>query len=726
MPIMKPNYCSRSIVTGPVHNSDNTSVLTPTVTSPSSQQSHYGYSTSPFIVYRSAKYDGPHARALQILRGYAKYYILVPVILIANRCKDAFYQVCGLLLLLVSSPLWILMIIGLFIFRRLRLVLIQRLCPSLVELANHNDNSYAASEESLGIVNSIIWTKGRLDALTLQRKFELLFMENHDLSYILKLRSVSKFGAKLWEFCSDFILESHIVEAPTRFQNCPFVDEPLKELYRTGSSNKSILQKYVSFCVSSPLENLAPPWKIHIVPYISRDEGGVREKTCLVIRMHVALIRNQEVQRALRELFLTSAVVDKRDDFATDSEIADERTCKETSNLRNYLSQKIGYASIRKRANELWKSHQIGLKIWANLRLKQLEYHTKTVVLSIILVDAKDVAKRFLNAFEVFIHQLWRILINCALSYITKVQALAAMPMIILASFMRGSQFKRLGLLNYENKNKKLISWSDLIYGDLAEEICEKSGTSSPENVIMMACSYALHDYYQQNNMPNPLKLGFTIGAASCTARPLKSLKAIHVSSNVKSQPQSAAHELKNLEEKINQYPDWKILGLSYNLRYLNYILPSWLANKVHKRIVSCYPFSFTHINLKSESTNDSCDLLPMCQLYGELVEDFTFWPLPPLSDFGVSITLVQYTGTTRLFVMSPFQSLDTVLTHRCNQYLIKMAEDVGVERSKIPYSRRSSPSSTSCSTPHPVYVNMMNNLGFRNNLRRSNSLITT
>jgi len=183
---------------------------------------------------------------------------------------------------------------------------------------------------------------------------------------------------------------------------------------------------------------------------------------------------------------------------------------------------------------------------------------------------------------------------------------------------------------------------------------------------------------------------------------------------------------LKKLEEKINNYPVWKILGLSYNLRYLNYIFPSWLANKVHQRIVSCYPFSFTHVNLKSESTNDCYDLLPVCQLYGELVEDFTFWPLPPLSDFGVSITLVQYTGKTRLFIMSPFQSLDTVLTHRCNQYLIKLAEDVGVERSKIPYSRRSSPSSTSCSTPHPVYVNMVDNLPFGTNLRRSNSLITT
>lgn len=68
--------------------------------------------TSPFIVYRSAKYDRPHARALQTLRSYAKYYILGPVALVAYRCKDAFYLLCGLLLLLVTSPLWTLMILG--------------------------------------------------------------------------------------------------------------------------------------------------------------------------------------------------------------------------------------------------------------------------------------------------------------------------------------------------------------------------------------------------------------------------------------------------------------------------------------------------------------------------------------------------------------------------------------------------------------------------------------
>lgn len=68
--------------------------------------------SSPFIVYRSAKYGGTHARLWKTIRGYAKYYILLPVALFANQCKDVFYQVCGLLLLLVTCPLWMLVIIG--------------------------------------------------------------------------------------------------------------------------------------------------------------------------------------------------------------------------------------------------------------------------------------------------------------------------------------------------------------------------------------------------------------------------------------------------------------------------------------------------------------------------------------------------------------------------------------------------------------------------------------
>ncbi len=68
--------------------------------------------SSPFIVYRSAKYGGTHARLWKTIRGYAKYYILLPVALFANQCKDVFYQVCGLLLLLVTCPLWMLIIIG--------------------------------------------------------------------------------------------------------------------------------------------------------------------------------------------------------------------------------------------------------------------------------------------------------------------------------------------------------------------------------------------------------------------------------------------------------------------------------------------------------------------------------------------------------------------------------------------------------------------------------------
>ncbi len=77
-------------------------------------------------------------------------------------------------------------------------------------------------------------------------------------------------------------------------------------------------------------------------------------------------------------------------------------------------------------------------------------------------------------------------------------QALAAVPMIMLSSLIRRKNFDKLGLQIHSSPGKRLISWSDLLHGDLIEEICTKVGTTSPGNVIMMACSYALRDYYQQ------------------------------------------------------------------------------------------------------------------------------------------------------------------------------------------------------------------------------------
>lgn len=126
------------------------------------------------------------------------------------------------------------------------------------------------------------------------------------------------------------------MEAPKRFRNCPNVDEPLKELYRTGSNNKTILQKYVSHLVSTPLDHNAPPWKIHVVPYISREEG-LREKTCLVIRMHVALMNHSEVQRALRELFMNCP--DRHWEAAAHS--ASTSTLESSFEANEYLADKF-------------------------------------------------------------------------------------------------------------------------------------------------------------------------------------------------------------------------------------------------------------------------------------------------------------------------------------------------------------------------------------------------
>lgn len=68
--------------------------------------------SSPFIVYRSAKYVKPHARFLKRAHGYAKYYVVIPAVQLANQCKHAVYQLCGLLLLVLVVPLLILVLLG--------------------------------------------------------------------------------------------------------------------------------------------------------------------------------------------------------------------------------------------------------------------------------------------------------------------------------------------------------------------------------------------------------------------------------------------------------------------------------------------------------------------------------------------------------------------------------------------------------------------------------------
>lgn len=94
------------------------------------------------------------------------------------------------------------------------------------------------------------------------------------------------------------------------------------------------------------------------------------------------------------------------------------------------------------------------------------------------------------------------------------------------------------------------------------------------------------------------------------------------------------------LEEDLRKYPAWKSFGFWYISKYASLILPSFIAQKLQKWMATCFPFCFAYINLKPNSASfnnyEYTDpYLPIRQLYGELVEDFTIWSLPPLSDYG-------------------------------------------------------------------------------------------
>ena len=61
----------------------------------------------------------------------------------------------------------------------------------------------------------------------------------------------------------------------------------------------------------------------------------------------------------------------------------------------------------------------------------------------------------------------------------------------------------------------------------------------------------------------------------------------------------------------------------------------------------------------------------------------------------GIAITVVNYAGTLRVSVSSPMKCVDALISQKFHQYLNRIAETTGVEKSRIPYSRKSSPASS-------------------------------
>ncbi len=79
------------------------------------------------------------------------------------------------------------------------------------------------------------------------------------------------------------------------------------------------------------------------------------------------------------------------------------------------------------------------------------------------------------------------------------------------------------------------------------------------------------------------------------------------------------------------------------------------------------------------------------------------------LCSAGISLRLVKYFDTLRLTVVSPMKAVDQSLTKRLSHHLNRLAEGVGVEKGRIPYSRKSSPASSTCTSPSTLLLHESN-----------------
>jgi len=328
---------------------------------------------------------------------------------------------------------------------------------------------------------------------------------------------------------------------------------------------------------------------------------------------------------------------------------------------------------------------------WLALRRKQYRFHTKRDLLTVIGLELIAKLKVVIDFFAKLPHnKIWMDLKEAIGATFLIFRACCNIPVDIFVCLISRNSLRGNGFHKAARTSTRQISWSPPISIDLVEAIKEKTDCSL-ESIVLTACALALKLYYLEMSLPNPKTVGVAAPSLTCDLLSQTGFRNFDLPTTDFNIP----YQLRKIQSVLSEYPTWKLIGMYYVFKHISRFLPRSLAYIIIRKFMKRYPLTLNFLNLESPLPV----LLPHISLWGHTVDELTFWRTPQ-SDFCVSATLVKYGGMIKLSVLSPMKSVDTALTQKFQSHLNAIAEAVGVEKCRIPYSRKSSPATSVCSSP--------------------------
>ncbi|CAG7832933.1 unnamed protein product [Allacma fusca] len=670
-------------------------------------------SQDPVVVYRNVKYSGVVGRCRALLQIYAQRMVLHHLAPLMSGCHNYLLEAFGFLYLLLMTPAHICLTLVLFLLRQIRLSLVKKFYPEALVCEDFSPRCIFIGK-SFGMVTCVLWMKSRVD-LNRLRSYVQTKSASNNCCPVLRQNIVDKFGIRVFMTPeSPFDVSNHVVEAPKKFLKFFVCDETLH-------GGKSALEQFVTLCASQDLDPDLPPWKITVIP----QPVFRKEKTCIVLRFHYVLLHHPQVEQLLQNLF-TQSIYEELGHQQQDSV---KYFCSSKSTGSEYRDGSLAPFSkqVQGRAQDLkveedgevqidfelphqnvrvflvnmsnlcgaWFQTNMGisisdLKTWWNLQRKMIKFHSKRAFLRYVVHEILIESEKVLSSIQNIPRTTQWAHFRYTLSQILIIlRAAAYVPVEIFSTLLHAYPRGGNGLKIFDKGTRK-VAWSSPVPADLLQAIRIQTGAST-QSIVLTACSLALKDYYVETNLPNPKYLGVLAPIVTKDLLAPTGYRCVDLQTdNV-----SILEQLQKIDGKLKKSSPWMLLGHYYIVKYISYILPRTVAYLVLRKMFKRYPITFTQVNMQSPSSI----LFPHISLWGQTVDEFLYWR-PPQSDFCVSISFIKYSELTRLSVLSPIKSLDTALTQRFCQNLNRIAEGVGVEKHRIPYSRKSSPISTNCSTP--------------------------
>jgi len=155
---------------------------------------------------------------------------------------------------------------------------------------------FSPFEDNGGMITWIVRVKGDIDPSALRSHLQSRITSGN--LEILSKRLGTRLGLTGWE--SDpsvpFLIDNHVVQAPIKFYDSLISDETRDLHGLGGTSDKSILEKYVTSRASVELDNRLPPWDITLVSLpLSFRSINQSPRTCVILRFHKLLLQRPKV-----------------------------------------------------------------------------------------------------------------------------------------------------------------------------------------------------------------------------------------------------------------------------------------------------------------------------------------------------------------------------------------------------------------------------------------------